>query len=158
VVAQRFPIEAGHVLMFARAIGDHALEDAALRPGADTQLTAPPTFVQAAVHFDPDYRTRPIQGEPWIGSGKNATGLDSTPPAGGTLHAEQHYHYERPLRVGDVLTATVREGASWTKEGKRSGTLHFTEAVTEFRDAEGALVVTARGVSVRTERAVDNRA
>ena len=31
----------------------------------------------------------------------------------------------------------------------------FAETITEFRDQEGELVVTARGVGVRTERVVE---
>jgi acyl-CoA thioesterase FadM len=71
------------------------------------------------------------------------------------LHAEQHYTYHRPLRVGDVLTATTRPGERWEKAGRRAGKLMFAETITEFRDEHGELVVTARGVGVRTERAVE---
>jgi hypothetical protein len=69
----------------------------------------------------------------------------------GGLHAEQHYEYHRLLRPGDVLTATVRPGSTWEKEG-RSGKLVFSDAVTEYRDQHGELVITARSVGVRTER------
>ena len=71
------------------------------------------------------------------------------------MHAEQHYTYHRSLRVGDVLTATTRPGERWEKEGRRAGKLMFAETITEFRDEHGELVVTARGVGVRTERAVE---
>ena len=55
---------------------------------------------------------------------------------GGTsLHAEQHYEYHRPLVVGDVLHARGRKGETWEKQG-RSGTLKFTELITEYLDAE----------------------
>jgi hypothetical protein len=70
------------------------------------------------------------------------------------LHAEQHYEYHRPLRVGDVLSATVLPGKTWEKEGRRAGKLVFSETVIEFRDQSGDLVVTARGVGVRTEKPV----
>jgi len=57
-----------------------------------------------------------------------------------------------PGRLGDVLTATVLEGKTWEKQGRRAGKLVFSETITEYRDQNGELVVTARGVGVRTER------
>lgn len=146
--AERFPIEEGHVLAFARAIGD---DNPAFR-GPDA--VAPPTFVQASAQWDSDYPLRPKLGQPWFGSGRETTGARRDPAAGGGtgLHAEQHYTYHRPLRVGEVLTATTRAGETWEKQGRRAGKLIFTESITEFRDANGELVVTARGVGVRTER------
>jgi acyl-CoA thioesterase FadM len=149
MAVESFPIEAGHVLMFARSIGD---------PEAGT--TIPATFVQASAQFDPDYPLRPKSGERWFGSGRHPTeraaaGRSSGSGGGGTgLHAEQHYTYHRPLRVGDVLTATTRPGERWEKQGRRAGTLVFAEMITEYRDQDGELVVTARSVGVRTERAV----
>jgi hypothetical protein len=139
-----FPVEAGAILCFARAVGDPNPAYAA--PGAP----APPTFTQASAQFDPanDYRPRP--GEPWMGSGATPSGTGGRLPGDGgapVLHAEQSYEYHRPLVAGDVLTATIRPGATWAKEG-RSGRLAFTETVTEFRAAGGDLVVTARSVAV----------
>ncbi len=61
----QFPIEAGHVMLFRRAVG---------YPDADTSSAVPPTFVIASAQFDPDYPLRPKPGEPWSGSGKNPTG------------------------------------------------------------------------------------
>jgi hypothetical protein len=49
----------------------------------------------------------------------------------------------------------VKPGNTWEKQGRRSGKLIFTETITEYRDQKGELVVTARGVGVRTERPVD---
>ncbi len=67
----------------------------------------------------------------------------------------QHFEYHRHIRPGDILTATVKPGKKWEKEGRRSGKLVFTETVIEYRDQKGELVITARGVSVKTERAVE---
>ena len=53
--------------------------------------------------------------------------------------------------------ATTKPGKTWEKEGKRSGKLVFSESITEYRDQKGELVVTARGVGVRTERPVDQK-
>ena len=52
-------------------------------------------------------------------------------------------------------TATSVPGKTWEKQGKRAGKLVFAEAVTEYRDQDGELVVTARGIGVRTERPVE---
>ena len=156
MAVEKFPVEAGHILMFARSIGD---TNPAYDPLQRDEVIAPPTFVQASAQFDPDYPLRPKPGQPWFGSGKEPTGVRPGESGGGgnkgTLHAEQHFVYHRQLRPGDVLRATTKEGRSWEKEGRRGGTLSFTESVTEYRDQDGELVVTARGVGVRTGRPVD---
>ena len=160
MAVERFVIEEGHIASFARSIGD--ANDVYYGPDA----AAPPTFVQSSAQWDPDYFLRPKVGQPWFGSGKNPSGITRAPGGsggsggggggGGTgLHAEQHYEYHRPLRVGDVLTATTKPGKTWEKEGRRAGKLIFSESVTEYRDQHGELVVTARGVGVRTEKPVE---
>jgi hypothetical protein len=191
VSTTRFPIEAGHVLLFARSIGDpnpvYADPDSPEAQAVDGVL-APPTFVQASAQFNPDYPLRPRIGQPWFGSGREPTGRvgratrsngearsgsgagggsggaggssgsgggNSGGGGGSGLHAEQHYEYHRTPRVGDVLTATTRPGERWEKAGRRGGKLLFAESITEFRDEDGELVVTARAVTVRTERPVD---
>ena len=155
----RFPVEATHIMMFARAIGDtnqvYCDEEAAKKTEA-RGIIAPPTFPQAVAQFDPDYRMRPKPGQPWFGSGKNASGIEGKPASSGSLHAEQEYTYHRPLRPGDMLTVEIKEGEVWKKESKRAGRLIFRERITEYRDQNGELVVTARGVGVTTERPVDS--
>jgi acyl-CoA thioesterase FadM len=69
------------------------------------------------------------------------------------LHAEQHFEYHRHLRPGDVLRSETRPGKTWEKEGRRAGKLVFSEMITEYRDQDDELVITARSVGVRTERA-----
>ena len=160
MAVDRFPIEASHVMMFARSIGDanEVYYDEAYAKGTEVGgIPAPPTFVQSSAQFDPDYFLRPKIGEPWFGSGKEPTGVKREGGSGGGgggggLHAEQHYEYHRTPMVGDVLTATVKPGKTWEKEGRRAGKLVFTETITEYRDQNGELVVTARGIGVRTER------
>ena len=117
-------------------------------------IIAPPTFVQSSAQFDPDYHLRPKPGQPWFGSAKGPSGVEGKPASSGGLHAEQHYEYHRHPRPGDVLTATTTPGKSWERESKRAGKLMFKERITEYRDQNGELVVTARGVSVTTERPV----
>ena len=159
MAVEKFPIEAGHIMMFARSVGDankiYYDQDYAngSEPGA---IIAPPTFVQASAQFDPDYFLRPKIGQEWFGSAKGPTGItqreSSGGGGGGGLHAEQHYEYHRQLKAGDVLTATSKPGKTWEKEGRRGGKLTFSESVTEYRDESGELVVTATSVGVRTER------
>jgi hypothetical protein len=162
MAVDKFPVEASHIMMFARSVGDdnqiYFDEDYAksTEPG---RIIAPPTFAQASAQFDPDYFLRPKVGQPWFGSGKEATGVKREGGGGGGggggLHAEQHFEYHRHISPGDVLSATVKPGKTWEKEGKRSGKLVFSETVTEYRDQNGELVITATGVGVRTERPVD---
>ena len=162
MAVEKFPVEASHILMFARSIGDdneiYYDEDYArgTEPGS---IIAPPTFAQASAQFDPDYRLRPKSGgKDWLGSGKEPTGIKqeaSKSGGGGGLHAEQHFEYHRHLKPGDVLSATTKPGKTWEKQGKRSGKLVFSESITEYRDQNGELVITARGIGVRTERPVD---
>ena len=118
---------------------------------------------------DPDYFLRPKDGQKWFGSGGTASGSlvkekakqDSEPEdeksgsSAGGLHAEQHFTYHRHLQPGDVLSAETKPGESWEKESKRAGVLKFTESITEYRDQDGELVVTARGVGVVTEKVIE---
>src|SRR2546426_5451936 len=112
----KFPIEAGHIMMFARAVGDPNkiyYDEAYARTTEVRSIIAPPTFVQASAQFDPDYRLRPKIGQPWFGSGKEPSGVPQGSGGGGTgLHAEQHYEYHGEIRPGDVLTPTVKPGRS----------------------------------------------
>ena len=159
MAVEQFPVEAGHIMLFARSIGDtnQIYHDADYAQGTEPgSVIAPPTFVQASAQFNPDYYLRPKPGQPWFGSGKEPTGVArGEGGGGGGLHAEQHYIYHRHPKPGDVLTATVKPGKTWEKQGRRSGKLIFTESITEYRDQNGELVVTSRGVGVTTERPVD---
>ena len=161
----KFLIEASHIMMFARSIGDdnpvYHDEEYKSESGCEG-IIAPPTFAQSSAQFDPDYFLRPkTGGEGWFGSGKEPTGLKPSGSGGSGggaaagLHAEQHFEYHLPLKAGDVLSATTKPGNSWEKESKRAGKLKFSESVTEYRNQDGDLVITATGVGVQTERPVD---
>lgn len=152
-----FPIEATHIMMFARAIGDqnpvyHDAQKA--RESEVGGIVAPPTFAAAVAQFNPD-GSRPRPGEQWFGSGKTPSGIEGRAPSAGGLNAEQHFEYYRPVRPGEVLMAETRPGRIWERESKRAGKLSFSERITEFRDRNGELVLSVRGVSVKTERPVD---
>jgi acyl dehydratase len=165
VTVERFPVEEGAILLFARAVGDPnpVYSDAGYAATTEVGgLIAPPTFIQSSAHFDPDYPLRPKLGEPWFGSGGPPTGrsagADRPSTGGGSkrgigLHAEQEYEYHRPVRPGDVLRSETRPGKRWEKQG-RSGMLVFSESITEYRNEKGELVVTARNVGVMTEAPV----
>lgn len=163
MAVEKFPVEAGHIMLFARAVGDpnpiYADEGYAAASPVGHAI-APPTFVQASAQYDPDYPLRPKIGEAWFGSGREASGRVPTGRSGGGsggtgLHAEQHYEYIRHPKPGDILSATHIPGKTWEREGGRGGHLSFTENITEYRDQNGDLVVIARGVGVRTSKPVE---
>ncbi len=132
-------VEAGQVMQFRRAVGE-------LEAPLEGEGIAPPTFLMAADVFDPEYERRPRAGRDWPGAANQPAG------GGAGFHAEQSFTYHRHPRAGERLTATVRPGRRWEKEGRRGGRLVFTETVTEFTDPNGELVVSASFVSVGTER------
>ncbi|MGI9346277.1 MAG: FAS1-like dehydratase domain-containing protein [Gammaproteobacteria bacterium] len=163
MVAKKFPVEAGQILLFARSLAD--ANTAYVQGDAAGDVSAPPTFVQSSAQYDPDYPLRPKIGKTWFGSGKHPTGIEASSSASGgssssgsnagVLHAEQHYTYHHPLKAGVTLTAEEKPGKTWEKTGKRAGKLVFAEAITEYRDASGKLIVTARSVGVRTEKVIE---
>ena len=147
--------------MFGRAIGDYNpayIDSDSPEAIAAGGLVAPPTFLTCDIHFDPESGLRPQPGKPWRGSGREPTGAPVG--AGGSgggmgLHAEQSYEFRRPVRVGEVLAKRQRAGESWEREGRRGGKLSFRETISEYFDEDGELVVTARAVTVTTERTPD---
>ena len=179
MAVERFPVEASHILMFARSVGDTnpIYSDPEYAANSEVgSIIAPPTFVQASAQFDPDYFLRPKADKKWFGSGRTASGTlvrelsesdgediaderegdKQSGAAAGGLHAEQHYTYHRNLRPGDVLRGEVREGERWEKQSRRAGILKFSESITEYYDEDGELVITAKGVGVVTEKVIDD--
>lgn len=154
-----FPVDRTQVMLFARSVLDIRPEywdadDPATK--AVGGIVTPPTFVQSSAHWQPNYpldltRPRPDGGfgPRREGSGGGGGGL------GRGLHAEQRYEYHHPIYVGDTLTATTKPGNRWEREGRRGGKLQFSESITEYRNQDGVLCVTATSVGVQTERAVD---
>jgi acyl dehydratase len=152
-----FPVERGHILMFARSLGDdnpiyfdEDHENTRQRGG----VVAPPTFVASAAQFDPEWPYRPRPGVAWNGSGRGPGFTPASSGTGTSLHAEQHYEFHVPLRPGDVLTVSHEAGQTWAKDSARGGALRFSEEITRFVNQHGELAVTARRVRVVTERAV----
>ena len=95
----KFLVEASHIMMFARSVGDAnpIYHDEEYAKGTDSGgIIAPPTFAQSSAQFDPDYFLRPkIGGEGWFGSGKEATGSkpskDSSGGGGGAAMGPVSY-------------------------------------------------------------------
>ena len=154
----RMPIEASHIMMFARAICDDNPIYRDPKYGEESEphsIIAPPTFVRAVAQFDPNHELRLKSGKKWFGSGKNASGLGGKAPSSGGLHAEQHFEYHRHLKPGDQLSVTSRNGDTWEKESRRAGKLKFAETVHEFRDQSGELAITMRSIVMHTEKPVE---
>ncbi|MCV7056144.1 MULTISPECIES: FAS1-like dehydratase domain-containing protein [Mycobacteriaceae] len=138
-----FEIEPGHVLAFARAVGDQRLA----REVPENGTVVPLTFPAASIQFDPQHMRglRPT----------GALAVGSSTPGGSVLHAEQEFEYFAGMHVGDRLAVTEYEGASWQKQSRRPGTLKFRELIREYRNTAGELVLRSRMVLVDTEFAAN---
>lgn len=153
-----FPVEAGQILQFARALGDENPIYADAGYAAATPLgsvIAPPTFTAASEHYRAGSRLRPAPAEPWRGSGRTAGQAPGS--GGGSLHAEQHYVYHRPLRAGERLRVHDASERTWDKASRSGATLRFTERTTDYLDIDGAPVITERRVTVVTLAAPEAR-
>ncbi len=157
---KKFPIEAGHIMQFARAIGDSnpIYSDSEYAEHTEVgSVIAPPTFLQACQHYEENFPLRPQADKPWFGSAKQAIGEGQAPGSEGGgigLYAEHHYEYHQPVRPGDVLHSKQREGKCWQKQGKRGGQLTFQEYITEFYNQHDERVVTSTIIGVQTEHVV----
>ncbi|MDT2008040.1 MaoC family dehydratase [Rhodococcus opacus] len=136
-------VEPSHVMMFARAIGD--LDAQLPQLGSEG---VPVTFPVAVAQFEADYELRPSSTTPWFGSGATPGSPRPTAVEGTRLHAEQHFEYHRPIRVGEDLFVTRAPGERWTKVSSRGGELEFFETLTHVVDSNGDPVVTMKSVSV----------
>lgn len=159
-----FHVDRTAIMLFASAIGEtnKIYYDAAYAEATPLgHVIAPPSFPTASSQWDGGYFLRGVRQIPEPVPRPEPTAQEKEARAqrsGGIargLHAEQHYHYHRPVEPGMQLTVTTQRGKSWSKEGRRGGTLHFSETVTEYRDEDGVLVVTARSIGVQTSKAVE---
>ena len=124
----------------------------------------PPTFVIASAHWNPSYALRGVRQIPpapprepkpvrALEGGQSSSGGGGGLARG--LHGEQRFEYHKPVRPGMTLTVSTRPGKSWEKEGRRGGTMRFSESISEYRDENGELVVTAVSVGIITSKAVE---
>ena len=124
-------VERDRIVQFAESIGDDSPafrdEEAAREAGLPGQL-APPTFPT----------TMQMLASAQV-VGDQDLGLDYSR----VVHGEQEYRYERPIVVGDVLTAVPRIADIYAK---KSNEFVVTEA--EITDSDGRLVVVARSTLI----------
>ncbi len=130
-------VERGKIREFARAT--RSRNPAYLD---DPQPVCPPTFLQTSSFWAP----------------ASGGGDDLLKALGGdlsrALHGEQEFIFHgEPPRAGTILEVSSRAGDTWEKQGKRGGTLKFTQTITEFRDQQGNLVAEGKSTLIITERA-----
>ena len=159
-----FPVDLTSIMLFASAIGEtnpiyYDETYAATTPLG--RVIAPPSFASASAHWDPDYFLKGVRRipPPRPKPAPAASGGGSSSGGGGgltrVLHGEQRFVYHKPMSPGMRLTVTQHPGKSWEKEGRRGGTMRFSETITEYRDESGDLVTTAISVGIVTGKAVE---
>ena len=127
-------VERGKIAEFARAVLNTS-------PAHDApDAVAPPTFPQSMALW------RARAPRPESGTGRGGLVMRRV------LHGEQEFEYVRPLRAGDVLTATSHVKERYEKEGKRGGTMTFIVTETVFRDQDGEVVAYSRGTTIQTSK------
>ncbi|MEV4140833.1 MaoC family dehydratase N-terminal domain-containing protein [Dactylosporangium sp. NPDC049742] len=129
----RFVVEEGKVHEFARATRSRCAEH--LRP---EDPLAPLTFLTASqLWMAPEHSA-------WHGVERDFRSV---------LHGEQEYVFHAgPLRAGDVLTARQFIERTYDKQGRRGGTMRFTDVVTRFwRTGEAEPVADMRTVTITVE-------
>ena len=146
VVVEDLAVEAGKVEEFARAVGEDNPAfrdaDAAATQGFDA-IPAPPTFTR--IGFFPRYHPDDETG----------AGVDLGFDERYIVHGEQEYEFERPARVGDVLTGEATLTDVYQREGSRGGEMTFAVVETEYRDQDGDLVLTERRTVIETGGAIE---
>ena len=159
-----FPVDGTAILLFASALGETNpiyYDDAHARGTALGGVIAPPTFGVASAQWNPRHLFRGVRQIPPRTSGEGGGGTSQAERAGGgslarVLHGEQRFEYHEPLRPGMRLRVETHPGKSWEKQGRRGGTLRFSESVSEYFDESGGLVLTATSVGIVTARAVED--
>lgn len=121
-----FEVERGKVREIARATG-------ALDPAYRAGDAIPPTFLTVASGW---------WGYSWEEPGDSPLAEEQVDPTR-TLHLEERYLYERPLRIGDRLTGVLTIEQPVHKQGRRAGPMTIYTTRTAFTDQDGAVVATA---------------
>ena len=161
-----FHVDPTSIMLFASALGETNpiyYDDEFARTTPLGRVIASPTFAIAAAHWNPSYPLRGIRKIPLApprpvappaGLGEESGGGEAGALARG-LHGEQRFQYHKNLEPGMHLRVTTRRGSSWEKQGRRGGVMKFSESVTEYRDTDGELVVTATSVGITTSKLVE---
>ncbi len=116
----RAVVEAGHLKLFAEAIGD---------PNPRWLEEAPPTFLVAIAPTSIHLKEAEEYGQGWLNGGNR-------------------FEHIEPVRVGDVITATAKVAQAYEKSGS-SGTLLFIVFETEYANQHGRTVARLRGTAIR---------
>ncbi|MBJ7336772.1 MaoC family dehydratase N-terminal domain-containing protein [Mycolicibacterium sp.] len=126
------PVEFGKTREFAKATGSRHR-----RHFEPENAVTPPTFLMTAAF--------------WQTPESNAWPKDRDMRR--VLHASQEFVFPKgPPTVGTVLTGHQRVEDSYSKEGKRGGTMTFTTLLTEYRDETGEVVAEVRNTLVETSK------
>ena len=159
-----FPVDLTAIMLFASALGESNpvyYDEVRAKATPLGGVIAPPTFGAASAHWNPHHFFRGVRRIPAPGpsgtAGAPAARTERGEGGGAAriLHGEQRFEYHAPLRPGMRLRVVTRPGKTWEKEGRRGGTLRFSESVSEYRDEEGRLVLVSTSVGIVTEKAVE---
>ena len=159
MAVKRFPVEASHILMFARSVGDENpvyVDEAVAAESEVGGIIAPPTFVQSGAQFDPDYGLRPRVGRPWFGSGKHPSGLMTA-----RSKEESVAKQEPPAAKDGASDGAAKDEAKGEKKsggGARAGGLHAEQHYEYHRHLRPGDVLTAKTSRGKTWEKVSKRA
>jgi acyl dehydratase len=133
-----FTIEAGKVAEFAHAVGD---DHPVFHEPIDGPRPAPLAFTR--VSYFPRYRPAGI-GD-WFG-------FDLGFQSERVLHGEQSYHYDRPVVVGDTLSATTTLVDVYRRTRAVGDPMTFCVFETDYTDEADEPVVTSRTTRIEVPR------
>jgi N-terminal half of MaoC dehydratase len=69
------------------------------------------------------------------------------------LHGGQEFVFHgEPPRAGTRLVGQSRVGATYSKQGKRGGTMRFIEIINDFRTPDGRLVAEVKSTLITTSQ------
>lgn len=135
----RFPIERSKLMELARTFKDDDPlwhDPAAATAAGFDAVPVPPTATVLADHWRERGATFHAQ----------AAGLDLSR----VLHGEVSWEFQRPLRLGDELTAVSILAGDTTRQGKRGGEMRLVTVETSYTDAAGELVARRRDTLIET--------
>jgi N-terminal half of MaoC dehydratase len=145
----RVRIDAAPVMILARTLDDrsplYASEAAAAEAGFPS-VPAPPTFTFVMSHSGAFPDLQPAGGTGSLYGPSSGTDVGFS-RRGLYLHGEQHFTYHRQPLVGDVLEGRMRTSKPVARTARR-GPMEVTFFQTEWRDPDGAPVVTEQIVSL----------
>ena len=161
MAVKKFPIEASHIMMFARSIGDynpvyHDEEDAQKSEAGG--IIAPPTFVQASAQFDPDYGLRPRPGVPWFGSGKHPSGMMRPQPKAQEGEAKGSEAKGSEAKGSEAKGSEAKGDSGGRRGGGGGGGLHAEQHFEYHRPVRPGDVLTVKSKPGRTWEKVSKRA